>query len=78
LDFRLGRVARRLTCVELFMKRTEIEARRGELFQEFLKLPNAWCARALEIANEFGQLAEEPDQLNKRAGTHPSRTGTQE
>jgi hypothetical protein len=64
--------------VEFFMKRTEIEARRRELSQEFLKLPNAWCARALEIANEFGQLAEEEDQLNKSASTHPPRTGTQE
>jgi hypothetical protein len=44
--------------MEIFqMKLSEIEARREHLAAEYLALPNAWCARGLEIAEEFGRLA---------------------
>ncbi len=49
------------------MKLSEIEARRQRLAAEYLALPNAWCARGLEIAEEFGRLAEEEDHLRRNS-----------
>lgn len=49
------------------MTKPEIELRRQQLSEEFLALPNGWCARGLEICEEFGQLAEEEDNLMRSA-----------
>lgn len=47
------------------MTKPEIELRRQQLSAEFLALPNGCCARGLEICEEFGQLAEEEDNLRR-------------
>jgi hypothetical protein len=55
------------------MKLSEIEARRERLAAEYLALPNAWCARGLEIAEEFGRLAEEEDHLRRNSYANQER-----
>lgn len=45
------------------MAQPEIELRRQQLSEEFLALRNGGCARGLEICEEFGQTAEEEDNL---------------
>ena len=49
------------------MAQPEIELRRQQLSEEFLALRNGGCARGLEICEEFGQTAEEEDNLMRRA-----------
>ena len=51
------------------MTKPEIDLRRKQLSEEFLALPNGWSARGLEICEEFGQLAEEEDNLRRSGGS---------
>jgi len=49
------------------MRKPEIELRRQQLSEEYLALPDGLSARGLEICEELGQLAEEEDNLMRRA-----------
>ena len=51
------------------MTQLEIDARRHALAAEYLALEDCRSKRGLEIAHEFGVLAEEEDHLQRKALT---------